>query len=159
MCVRVKICMCVLSVFIYCMCVHADWLLACVSVICVYAHDYVCVCGCVCWLSKKWHIRPVWNVSPSNHQIRNAVCECAACVSAASGAVFGDWVMWYSIFQWIYGHPELALIMETGEIWPYLAQTACWTKLFTISSSRFISWILLFSLHLHILLHVCNRRM
>lgn len=47
------------------------------------------------------------------------------CVSAASSAVFSDWVMWYSIFHWIYGHPELALIMETGEIWPYLVQTPC----------------------------------
>ena len=56
--------------------------------------------------------------------VRVRVCVCV-CVSAASSAVFSDWVMWYSIFHWIYGHPELALIMETGEIWPYLVQTLC----------------------------------
>ncbi len=46
------------------------------------------------------------------------------CASAASNAVFGDWVMRCSIFHWIYGHPELVLIMETGEIWPLLVESA-----------------------------------
>lgn len=52
------------------------------------------------------------------------------CVSAASTAVFGDWVTWYSIFQWIYGHQELALIIETREVRPYMVESASWrTKL------------------------------
>lgn len=49
-------------------------------------------------------------------QSGSAVC---VCVAAASNSVFSDWVMLYIISQWIYDHPELALIMDMVEKWPY----------------------------------------
>ena len=49
-------------------------------------------------------------------QSGNSVC---VCVAASSNSVFSEWVMSYIISQWIYDHPELALIMDMVEKWPY----------------------------------------
>lgn len=102
----------------------------CVSMLASCAYAYVCVYAD--W--AKNDVLDSFVMHPL--QIRNLEMQ-SQCVYAASSAVFGDWLMRYSIFQWIYGHPELALIMETGEIWPYLVQSACWRKkVFTYPPSR-----------------------
>lgn len=116
----VRICLCVLCSL------HSMLQHACIlrPFLCLYTGIVICiyVILCVCVCARRLSIEQVlWNASPSNHQIRNAVWECSIRVwaAAASNAVFSDWVMWYSIFQRIYDHPGLTLIMETVEIWPY----------------------------------------